>query len=109
MKAGVVLLICILISLTGCEQIDLPSGVPNCVKKLIRDSHGTPQSVWRYQYKNETVFVIIPDCCDQYISVYSNSCSFICAPSGGFTGKGDGICPNFNDEATNGVLIWKAE
>lgn len=109
MKAGVVFLICILIGFTCCEQIDLPADVPNCVKKLIRDSNGTPQSVWRYQYQNETVFLIIPVCCDQYISVYSSTCNFICAPSGGLTGKGDGKCPTFNDEATEGVIIWKAD
>lgn len=109
MKVIISLLGCVLVSLTGCEKIDLPPDVPNCVKKLIRNSTGAPQAVWKYQYKKETVYLVIPDCCDQYISLYSSNCSFICAPSGGFTGKGDGKCPGFYQEAIDGVLIWKAE
>jgi len=97
------------ISLTACETIDLPSNAPTCIKKLICGSNGTPKAVWKYQYQKETVYLVIPDCCDQYISVYSSRCNFICAPSGGFRGKGDGKCPNFNDEATDAVLIWKAD
>ena len=109
MKSVIVFFMSFLIGLTSCEQIDLPSDAPNCVKKLIRGSNGTPQAVWRYQYQGETVYQVIPDCCDQYISVYSSNCDFICAPSGGYSGKGDGKCPNFNDEATEGVMIWKAD
>jgi hypothetical protein len=109
MKVVIFLLVCASMSLTGCETIDLPSDVPNCVKKLIRDSKGTPQEIWKYQYKKETVYLVIPACCDKYISLYSSNCNFICAPSGGFTGKGDGKCPNFNDEATGRVMIWKAD
>lgn len=109
MKGVISLLVSILISLTACEKINLPPDVPTCVKKVIRNGTGTPQAVWKYQYKKETVYLVIPDCCDQYISLYSNNCTFICAPSGGFSGKGDGKCPGFYQEATEGVLIWKAE
>jgi len=33
----------------------------------------------------------------------------LCAPSGGITGKGDGKCPDFNEKAGEGKLIWKKE
>jgi len=107
MKAGVVFLICILIGFTGCEQIDLPSDVPDCVKKLIRDNQTNPQKVWRYRYQKEIDYLVLPDCCDQFISLYTSQCTFICAPSGGFSGNGDGKCPGFYQDAENGELIWE--
>lgn len=62
-----------------------------------------------YLYQGKTVYLVTPDCCDQYISLYDDNCNFLCAPSGGLTGKGDGKCPDFYDKATKGTLIWKKE
>jgi hypothetical protein len=33
----------------------------------------------------------------------------MCAPDGGFTGKGDGKCTYFFDARTNEKLIWEDE
>jgi hypothetical protein len=55
------------------------------------------------------VFLVVPDCCDQYISVYSSECALICSPSGGFSGKGDGKCLDFYQEAKEGLLLWKSD
>lgn len=109
MKRAIVFIICVLTSLTSCETIDLPSDVPNCVKKLIRDNQTNPQKIWRYRYDNQFVYLVVPDCCDQYISLYTSQCTFICAPSGGFSGNGDGKCPGFYQEAEDRVLIWEKE
>jgi hypothetical protein len=79
--------------------------MPDCLKAIINETN--PQEVWRYTYKGNFVFVVTPGCCDLYVSVYDHNCNFICAPSGGFSGNGDGKCPDFEEEATNGVLIWK--
>jgi hypothetical protein len=35
------------------------------------------------------------------------SCSIICSPDGGFSGKGDGNCIDFFEKRTNGKLIWR--
>lgn len=35
------------------------------------------------------------------------SCNVICAPGGGFTGQGDGKCPDFFDVAVKKQVIWK--
>jgi len=99
----------LVVSLSGCDPNDIPRDVPSCVKELIRSKPAQPLEVWRYQFQHQTVYLTVPDCCDQYISVYSAQCTFICAPSGGFSGKGDGKCPTFNDDATDGVMIWKAD
>jgi hypothetical protein len=97
------------IGLFQCNPNNIPRDLPSCVKDLIRSKPSQPLEVWQYQYQNETVYLTIPDCCDQYVSVYSSQCVMICAPSGGITGRGDGKCPDFYKDANQGELIWKAE
>lgn len=94
--------------LLGCDSPDLPDDVPRCVKRMVANEP-QPKEVWRYQYQNQVVYLIVPDCCDQYTVVYSSDCDRICAPGGGFTGNGDGLCENFFQQATSGVLLWKSE
>jgi hypothetical protein len=100
-----------LILLTGlfrCDPNNTHGDVPVCVRDLIQKDP-QPKEVWRYTYQGEPVFLVVPDCCDQYISVYSSKCVLICSPGGGITGKGDGKCPDFYQEAKEGLLLWKAE
>ncbi len=104
---GGVFFLCV--ALSSCDPNDIPKDLPACVKDLIRNKPGQPLEVWRYQFQNQTVYLTLPDCCDQFISVYTAQCTFICAPSGGFSGSGDGNCPDFYKEAKEGVLIWKAD
>jgi hypothetical protein len=94
----------------ACEKIELPDQAPNCLKKTIRrPANGTtsPVSVWQYEWKDQLVFVFSPGCCDINIEVYDSNCNYLCSPSGGFTGHGDGTCPDFYSEAKNGILIWE--
>jgi len=105
------ILLLALILLTGlfrCDPKNTHGDVPVCVRDLIQKDP-QPKEVWRYTYKNQVVFLVVPDCCDQYISVYSSQCDLICSPSGGFSGKGDGKCPDFYQEAKEGLLLWKAD
>jgi len=97
------------VGLFRCNPNDIPRDVPSCVKDLIRSKPAQPLEVWKYQYQSETVYLTVPDCCDQYFSVYTSQCVVICAPSGGITGSGDGKCPDFYKEAKEGELIWKAD
>jgi hypothetical protein len=66
-----------------------------------------PQSIWQYEYKDQIVYYVPPQCCDQYSVLYDSIGYVICAPDGGFTGTGDGNCPDFNWERKNGILIWQ--
>jgi hypothetical protein len=93
----------------SCEYINIAPTAPDCLKKLIRTSTPQPKQISSYLYNGKTVYLVIPDCCDQYISLYDENCNFLCAPSGGFTGKGDGKCSDFYDKATKETLIWKQE
>lgn len=91
----------------SCETIHINPSEADCLKKLIRNSTPKVNEVYSYFYNGNIVYLVIPDCCDAYISLYDKNCNFICAPSGGFTGKGDGKCVDFYDKATNKTLVWK--
>ncbi len=66
-----------------------------------------PRSVYRYEYKGQTVYYAPPQAGDQYSQLYDAQGNVICAPDGGLTGKGDGKCPDFASQASNKVLIWQ--
>jgi len=66
-----------------------------------------PAQVDEYMYKNKQVFLFSSNCCDQYNMLYDNQCNLVCAPSGGFAGRGDGKCPDFFETAKHIKLIWK--
>lgn len=97
----------ILFVLASCNSVDLPKDVPVCMKKLVRESIDRVEEVWRFQYKNEPVYVIIAACCDQFTDAYSEGCKKICSPDGGISGNGDGQCADFYQQATGGELLWK--
>ncbi|MBC7946908.1 MAG: hypothetical protein H7Y42_03440 [Chitinophagaceae bacterium] len=68
-----------------------------------------PAEVNEYLYQGKLTYLITSNCCDQYIMLYDGTCTPICAPSGGYTGKGDGKCADFSTNATHIRLIWKDE
>lgn len=86
--------------------------VPSCVRKLIDDESkqsppNTPVQVDEYSYQGKRVYLITAHCCDQYNMLYDDNCKAICAPSGGFTGRGDGQCKDFDSTAKHVKLIWR--
>jgi len=88
--------------------------VPACVRQRIdagmkENPRTTPLQVDEYDYKGRKVYLFTADCCDFFNTVYDENCKEICAPSGGITGKGDGKCPGFSDEAKHVRIIWKKE
>ncbi|MEM8902013.1 MAG: hypothetical protein AAGC85_28150 [Bacteroidota bacterium] len=99
----------------SCKEDDKPiRAIPSCIQLKIDTLANSvvlnsPTQVFRYQYEGESVFKFKGGCCDQFEFVYSNQCEYICAPSGGFTGLGDGRCPNFSEEATHEELVWEDE
>lgn len=94
---------------------------PEWVNKLIVQFQNAPvgsppQSIWRYEYKTQSVYYIPPQCCDQLSVLYDSKGNVICAPDGGLSGHGDRKCPDFYDilwpiserrTAANETLIWR--
>jgi hypothetical protein len=96
--------------LAGCSS-NL-AGIPGWVGQLTRTFQNEPvgnppQSIWRYEYQGKIVYFVPAQCCDQFSQLFDASGNLICAPDGGFTGQGDGLCPDFFTLRTGETLIWK--
>jgi Domain of unknown function (DUF6970) len=101
----------LIILLAGCvkhTQPANPAWVDQLIKQYESDPVGNPpQSIWSYDYNGQTVYFVPAQCCDQYSTLYDANGNVICAPDGGFTGKGDGKCADFVPQSSNGQLIWQ--
>ncbi|CAF0851711.1 unnamed protein product [Rotaria sordida] len=80
---------------------------------MIDDSKATPQfspflRIDNYLYNGKMAYLVTSNCCDQFNPLYDGECNQICAPSGGFTGRGDGNCPDFDETAKQLGNVWVA-
>lgn len=98
-----------------CKKKHLPENekkMPECVEETIKQigkqslDRG-PLQVEEYLFQNKTVYLFTSPCCDQYNFLYDENCKLICAPTGGFTGKGDEKCPDFVKDAKLVKIVWK--
>ncbi|MCW3107763.1 MAG: hypothetical protein JWQ09_2269 [Segetibacter sp.] len=88
--------------------------IPICLAKTIdsiKQGHvwNPPAEIHEYENEGKKVYAISANCCDQFTTVVDANCNYICAPSGGFTGRGDGKCPDFFNKAKHIRLVWKDE
>jgi len=58
------------------------------------------ENVWKCEYKNQIVYFFEHGCCDFMNPVYNKDGEIICS-LGGFTGAGDGKCPDFETQKSN--------
>ena len=91
----------------------LVTATPPCIQKMIDSATTAPggqsiTEVTRYMYNGAKVYLVGAPCCDQFNNAYDSACNYLFAPSGGFTGKGDGSHPDFFTMAKVDSLIWKA-
>ena len=88
--------------------------VPSCIKAMIEEFKSQPVQnppieVWQWiKDDGEVFYYVTSPCCDQYNYVHNTDCEQVCAPSGGYTGKGDGKCPDLEENVVQN-LIWKDE
>jgi len=85
--------------------------VPKCILDKItffqsEPKVNPPRAIYQYQYNEKTVYYVSAPCCDIYPELVDNDCNLLCAPDGGFTGKGDGKCIDFNKTKSKEKLIW---
>ena len=88
--------------------------IPTCIQGKIDSIKklpiwNPPATIEEYEYNGKKVYVISADCCDFFTTAVDENCNYICAPSGGFTGKGDGLCKDFNANAKFIKIVWKDE
>ena len=96
-------------SWTMFTTVSVNSGwIEQLVTKFKNEPVGNPpQSIWQYEYKGAVVYYVPPQCCDQYSTLYNENGERMCAPDGGQTGQGDGLCSDFYKERKNKKLIWQ--
>lgn len=111
MKTAIVAALFLIFFTCSCKNNDVPSDTPSCIKDMVERLKKSfvsnpPASVWQYTFNNQTVYYIPPVCCDVYSDLYDDKCNLICHPDGGFTGMGDGKCPDFLKNRKDPRLIW---
>lgn len=89
-------------SIPGCIQVKIDS-----IKALPR--FNPPAEVSEYVYKDKRVFLFSSDCCDNFNLLFDENCKYVCAPTGGITGKGDMSCTDFTEKAKLVKQVWKDE
>lgn len=86
---------------------DLPPFVAQLIEQYEAGPKSNPPgSIWRYHYKGLVVFYVPPSCCDVPSELYGSDGHVICSPDGGITGAGDGKCPDFFEQRTDGLRVW---
>lgn len=88
--------------------------IPPCIQAKIDEIKKQPRwnppaSVEEYEYNGRRGFLFNADCCDQYNQAFNENCNYICAPTGGITGKGDRKCEEFKEKAQLKKVVWKDE
>ena len=88
--------------------------IPGCLQQKIDSIKALP--VWNppaeiheYDYNGRKMFALSAPCCDFFNTVVDEQCNYVCAPSGGFTGRGDGKCTDFFKVGKHIRLVWKDE
>jgi hypothetical protein len=90
------------------------STIPACIQQKIdsikkEEKWNPPAQVDEYEYRGRKVYLVSAPCCDFYTTAIDANCNYVCAPSGGITGKGDRKCIDFNEKAKFIRAIWKDE
>ncbi len=111
MKALIIPVLLIIIALLSTSSAERE--IPACLQKMIDAFHATPRfspytSIDSYMYRGNVVYFAASGCCDRFNPLFDSECNQICAPSGGFIGRGDGKCVDFNEKATRLENIWAA-
>lgn len=101
-----------MLTVKSCKDAAVVQDIPHCIRQEIIRIHADklrnpPGSVWQYEYNHAIVYYIPSYCCDIPGRLLDSNCRLICSPDGGYTGKGDGKCPDFFEKRTNGKLIWQ--
>jgi hypothetical protein len=94
--------------------IENPSMIPVCVQQRIDSISKLPRwnppaSVTSYTWKGKTVYLFSSPCCDFFNPLIDGNCNYLCSPSGGFSGRGDMKCKDFDSTAKKVRVIWKDE
>lgn len=102
---GCFLFLCIPAISTTAENLEAGNNLPVWIKE--RAFKSKKLTVLRYEHDGKIYYLTSSDVTDGLSSLYDSGGNYICAPSGGITGRGDGQCPEFvRKDLKNGTIIW---
>ena len=86
----------------------LPPWLAKLTKQIVQeDITDPPSQIFRFRYKQKTVYYRTPYCCDVVGTLYNAKGDALCYPTGGYTGRGDGRCQDFVRTRSNCAAIWR--
>lgn len=111
MNRTTLFIIACLFLFSNCNKSNETDSVPSCIKAKIEmlktaAIQNPPAAVWKWNVDGKNYYYITSGCCDQYNYLNDENCEVVCAPDGGFTGNGDGKCPDFNNDISK-TLVWE--
>lgn len=90
------------------KKEEVPAWIKDKIKQLEAEKpHQFKSYIAQFDYHGKKVFYIPADCCDQLNPLYDESGNLLCYPSGGFSGKGDGRCSDFELDPKTKKVIWE--
>lgn len=104
----------LLIGLSGCQSLSPSASKQNTLPRWLTtalahhpEQIGKPDQVFRFIYRQRPYFYLTASCCDRFNTVYTDTGQRVCAPDGGFTGRGDGKCPdNLHIDQVSLQRVW---
>lgn len=92
------------LSLLACSSTDgaLSSGVDqpkagvrsDTMPPKDEDFYRLNQTALRYELNAKSYYLLTAPCCDRMNPLFDAQGAYVCAPTGGYTGRGDGSCPD---------------
>lgn len=110
MKRSITTPFLLVLGVAGCTPA-VTEEQPAFVRQLIADlaaipAANSPGGIWKYEYGGRTVYYVPPSCCDVPSILFDADGEVVCGPDGGFTGTGDGRCPDFFARRSGGQQVW---
>ncbi len=67
----------------------------------------TSDTMTRFEVNGKIYYQALAPCCDKFNPLYDERGHYVCAPTGGYTGRGDGQCPELREVLgkAEGVLV----
>lgn len=104
----------LLSALPGCSAAVSPQAMPDWLRAKIEGFTAAPQGsapdrVLSAQLEGRQYFYIPGACCDQFNGLYDESGQYLCAPDGGFSGRGDGKCSDASRQVMGEKMhpVWQ--
>lgn len=88
---------------------DASTTPPKWLQRMLQDAQNQPHNtlaIYSIKHNGQTYYLRTPSCCDRFSELYNQQGQFICAPSGGFTGQGDGKCGGLDIREAPTRQIW---